>query len=154
VRLDSGPEIRNKGVMRIGKDVIFRASPVQSHLHVEPGGELMIGDRVYIGQGVSISSRSRIEIGDDVRIADYVIIMDTDYHDVNNRHLKPEAAPIFIGRGSIIGARATVLRGTHIGENVEVGPGSLVFGRIAARARVSGVPARRLTSAASKQEIP
>ena len=148
--LHSSPDIRNKGVMKIGKDVVVRTSPVRSHLHVERGGELTIGDRVYIGQGVSISSRSSIQIEDDVRIADYVIIMDTDYHDVKDRNANPAPAPIFIGRGTTIGAHATVLRGTYIGEDVEVGPGSLVFGRIADGSHVSGVPARRLPGSAGK----
>jgi len=118
-----------------------------------PGGELVIGSRVYIGQGVNISSRSRIEIGDDVRLADYVSIVDTDFHSARDRNAQPQVAPIFVGARSTIGVHATLLRGARLGEDVEVAPGSLVIGPVPAGARIAGVPAKVVTSAGAETTL-
>ena len=48
--------------------------------------------------------------------------------------------PITVGRGSFIGARATLLGGTHIGENCIIGANACVKGRIPDNSIVIGNP--------------
>ena len=50
--------------------------------------------------------------------------------------------PITVGRDSFIGARVTLLGGTHIGENCIIGANSCVKGRIPDNSIVIGNPAR------------
>jgi acetyltransferase-like isoleucine patch superfamily enzyme len=129
---DGKPHVMNSGIMRIGSDLFVKSLPVRTHIHVERGGRLIIGDRVAIGHGVNISCAVSIEIGSDVRIAPFAMIIDTDYH-LTGEHVAPgQSAPIFIGNGVRIGAHATLLRGSRLGEEVEIAPGAVVFGRIAA----------------------
>lgn len=47
-----------------------------------------------------------------------------------------------IGRGCRIGARAVIMPGVTLGENVSVDPGSIVTRDVAANTRVAGNPAR------------
>jgi acetyltransferase-like isoleucine patch superfamily enzyme len=128
--------------MEIGDDFFIRSSPIQTHIDVKRSGKLIIGHRVSIGHGAGISSHHSVEIGDDVLIGSFVLIMDTDHHYPGNRTAEPARGPIFIGSGCRIGPHATILRGSHIGEGAYVEAGSVVSGRIAPGARVSGVMAR------------
>ena len=136
------PSVVNHGTMEIGDNFFFRSSPIQSHIDVKRCGKLVIGDRVVIGHGSGISSHHSVEIGDDVLIGPFVLIMDTDHHYPGNRSAEQARGPIFIGSGCRIGPHATVLRGAHIGEGAYVEAGSVVSGWIAPGARVSGVMAR------------
>ena len=50
--------------------------------------------------------------------------------------------PIKVGKDSFVGARATLLPGTEIGENCIIGAGSVVKGKIPDNSIVIGNPAR------------
>ncbi|HEX4866523.1 MAG TPA: Pls/PosA family non-ribosomal peptide synthetase [Acidimicrobiales bacterium] len=54
---------------------------------------------------------------------------------------------ITIGAGAAVGSRSTLLPGCRIGPGAEVLPGSAVDGRVPARERWSGSPARRVSKA-------
>ena len=81
-------------------------------------GRVRIGDRVFINSGVVVVSVLEVTIGNDVAIANEAYIMDTDSHGVEGRPVKN--APVRIGDGSWIGARAMILPGVTIaGVDVE-----------------------------------
>lgn len=82
-----------------------------------------IADEVYIGHDVAIITASH-EMGDSVRRAGSVV-----------------AEPVTVGRGSWIGARATVLGGVSIGDGAIIAAGSMVTRSVPARTLVGGVPA-------------
>jgi UDP-3-O-[3-hydroxymyristoyl] glucosamine N-acyltransferase/acyl carrier protein len=103
---------------------------------------LAIGSRVRIGHGAAITAHQDIQIADDVRLAAFVMIMDTDFHDVGAHGREGRTAPIRIERGVHIGAHVTILRGTTIGEGARVEAGSVVSGLVASGEHVAGVPAR------------
>ena len=134
---DGKPHVMNRGILRIGSDLFVKSLPVQTHIHVERGGILIIGDRVTIGHGVNISCATKIEIGSDVRIGAFAMIIDTDYHLSDNPKAPGKTAPIFIQNGVRIGAHATILRDTYLGEGADIAPGAVVYGRIAAGSRVA-----------------
>jgi acetyltransferase-like isoleucine patch superfamily enzyme/acyl carrier protein len=136
------PEVRNLGFMSIGTGVVIRSSPVASHLITAPGGALVVGDRVSIGHGASISASRSITIESGARIGAFAIIIDTDFHEVGQHDSSGAAAPIVIGAGAVLGSRVTILRGASIGAGASVGAGSVVSGVVQSGARVSGVPAR------------
>lgn len=65
--------------------------------------------------------------------------------------LRPELgytriAPVYVGRGSFIGARATILAGSNIGSDCIIAAGSVVSGNLEPGSVYGGVPARRLGS--------
>jgi acetyltransferase-like isoleucine patch superfamily enzyme/acyl carrier protein len=138
------PYISNLGKLEIGNDVFVSSLPVQTHLIAASRGRLLIGDRVSIGHGVAIAAHSVIEIGDDVQISPYVIIMDSDYRVAGRPGAQPERTPVYIGPRTRIGAHSTIMRGSNLGEDVEVAPGSVVSGRTSAGQYIAGNPARVL----------
>jgi acetyltransferase-like isoleucine patch superfamily enzyme len=109
--------------------------------------------RIELGRSVGVSGASlcaatTITIGDNVLIGADVLITDTDHHGLGvdgDRSISGAAsAPIFIGSGAFIGARALILKGVSIGENAIVGAGSVVTRAVPPATMVAGNPARQV----------
>jgi acetyltransferase-like isoleucine patch superfamily enzyme/acyl carrier protein len=148
--LQGRPWIKNEGRLRIGQDFSMSSTPAVSHLVTWPGGSLTIGDRVAISYGAAISVAASLDIGDDTRIGPYSVVMDSDYHNVDDRSAAAETTPIVIGRGVSIGSRVTVLRGTTIGDGARILAGSVVSGLVPAGAVFGGVPARAVGASTAR----
>ena len=106
------------------------------------GGELVIGDRVFINSGATIDAAKRVEIGDDVALAYDAYVADTPSHGLEGRSAK--VAPVNIGAGSWIGLRATVLPGVTIGRRCVVAAHAVVVQDVPDDTLVGGIPARPL----------
>lgn len=109
---------------------------------VARSGRVFIGNDVHIGDGSMIVSQEGIRIGSDTLIAEYVVIRDQD-HDTRTHPIRTSGfltSPIHIGR------KATVLRGSTIGDGAVVGAHVLVKGHIPAGALAVGVPAKVVRS--------
>jgi acetyltransferase-like isoleucine patch superfamily enzyme len=103
-------------------------------------GRIRIGDRVFINSGVVIMSVLEVTIGNDVAIANEAYLMDTDSHGVEGRPVKN--APVRIGDGSWIGARAIILPGVTIGRRCLVAAGAVVSRDVPDDTLVAGNPAQ------------
>jgi len=141
------------GTVSIGEGARLSSRPVQSHLVVGTSGLLEIGERVSISYGAAISRNARVRIGDDTAIGPFVVIMDSDFHVVGDRTAHGEPRPIRIGRGVVIEARVTILRGATVGDGARVRSGSVVSGQIPASTVVGGVPARAATETLADEEL-
>ena len=103
-------------------------------------GRIRIGDGVFINAGVVLYSEVAVTIGDDVALANEVYVMDTSSHGMEGR--EPYAAPVTIGAGTWVGARAIVLPGVTIGSRVVVGAGAVVTKDVPDEVLVAGNPAK------------
>ncbi|WP_106449761.1 acyltransferase [Trichococcus alkaliphilus] len=94
---------------------------------------------------------SKIILGDNITISREVMFLTHDYSittavegtQMSGSHLKEElyfSKAITIGNNSFIGARASILPGTNIGNNVIIGAGSVVKGIIPDNSIVVGNP--------------
>lgn len=127
--------IGNHGRMSIG-------SGFESHRFVylaAQGGSLEIGNRVFINQNASITCLDAISIGDDVLIANNVVIVDHDHS--GSRFV---TAPIRIGSRVWIGANAVILKGVTIGDDAVIAAGAVVTHDVPAGTAVGGVPAVKI----------
>lgn len=133
---------------------------VGAHVLVLPGGwmaveeaawgsrepVLTIGDRVGIRPYVTLSASERITIEDDVIIAAYSSLIDSDHTwDAGRPNVMANptvTAPIHVGRGTWIGERVAVLRGARIGAGCVIGANSVVRGDIPDGSVAVGAPAR------------
>jgi acetyltransferase-like isoleucine patch superfamily enzyme len=76
-----------------------------------------------ISPNSSIVCFKNISVGNNVRISWETILMDTDFHkikDMKGSILNPPK-PIKIGNNVWIGMRASIMKGTHVYDNVIVG---------------------------------
>lgn len=142
VKVEGRLIVNNGGVIRLGDRVRIRATHLPVEIATYPGGTLIIGARTYINSGVSICAQERVEIGENVAIGNYTLIMDTDFHDTSD-HTRPGVAePVVIEDGAWLASRVTVLKGVRIGRGAVVAAGAVVTRDVPARALVGGVPAR------------
>lgn len=106
-------------------------------------GHLDLGSDCYINTGCLLDARGGIAIGARTLLGPRVAIL-TATHAVSDGY--PRAAPatfspVRIGPNSWIGAAATILPGTIIGQGCVVAAGSLVRGTLDGDALYAGVPA-------------
>ena len=113
---------------------------------VGPGAHLSIGAHVYIGAYCNIRCSGAITIGDHVRLAQFVSLIDANYSFQRRDVLIEETVPerVTIAKGAWLGAHVVVLPGVEVGEGAVVGAGSVVTKSIPPFAIVGGNPARVL----------
>jgi acetyltransferase-like isoleucine patch superfamily enzyme len=105
-------------------------------------GRIRIGDRVFVNSGTVLLAVEEIVIGDDVAFANEAYVMDSNSHGLEGRaHVQ---APVHVGDGTWVGARAIVLPGVTIADGCVVAAGAVVREDCEADALYAGVPARRV----------
>lgn len=112
--------------------------------------ELIIGNKVFVGSFAQIVAKEKIEIGDNVMIADFVVIRDHNHRfDIPGIPFNKQGMvhdPIKIGNNVWIGTKATILAGVTIGDNCVIGANAVVTKDIPSNSVVAGVPARFIKS--------
>lgn len=108
------------------------------HVNVESGAKLTLQSG-YMNSGCWIVCAKSISIGQNVCIANEVIIRDNDAHAINGNQ---SVAPVAIGDHVWIGTRALILKGVTIGDGAIVAAGSVVTHDVPAHSLVAGVPAK------------
>ena len=106
-------------------------------ISVNPDATLILGNNSYCDNGLTLACFDRIEIGNDVFIAENVTIRDSDNHSLNGDN---PSKPIKIGNNVWIGVNVTILKGVTIGDGAVVAAGSLVTSDVPSKTLVSGVP--------------
>jgi acetyltransferase-like isoleucine patch superfamily enzyme len=103
---------------------------------------VQIGAGTRLGERCTLVSTAGIEIGSGCAIGDYVLFADSDpgFDDVETPvRLQPlRSAPIRVGDGARIGARAAVLAGAQVADGAVVGSYAVVTG--ASRVRAAAAP--------------
>jgi acetyltransferase-like isoleucine patch superfamily enzyme len=147
--LEGRPIVFGGARIRIGARFYLSSLASPSHLVAGPEGELEIGDDVALGHGAAVAAYKSVRIGSGTRIGPYLILLDTDFHAVTDRHAPGKTGAIAIGPRVRIGSHVTILRGTEIGEGAVLGAGSVVSGRVPPGAHFFGVPARSMDEASA-----
>lgn len=107
-------------------------------------GNLVVGDRAFVGVGSILVARHGIQIGNDALIGEYVSIRDQDHALDRVERAKGDftSSPIVIGDNVWLGAKVTVIQGVTIGNNVVVGANSVVTHDLPDNCVAVGSPAR------------
>jgi acetyltransferase-like isoleucine patch superfamily enzyme len=130
--------VKNNGTITVNDFNIHAGST----LVVMENASLMLGSG-YINRDVTIICSKQIIIGDDVVIAQNVVIRDSDIHSIIiDGEAQGNTAPIQIGNHVWIGTNATILKGVNIGNNAVIAAGSMVTKDIPANCLVGGNPAK------------
>jgi maltose O-acetyltransferase len=118
---------------------------IQNHVRIEGWHNISIGSRSGIGSNSYLSALAPITIGDNVIIAQQLIII-TANHTISSKEnmidlpMIPE--PVRIGNNVWIGARVTILAGVTIGDNVVIAAGAVVAKSFSSNCIIGGVPAK------------
>jgi acetyltransferase-like isoleucine patch superfamily enzyme len=135
------PDLEISGKCTIGDGTRLWSKIAKVRIAVFKGGEISVGRNTFIN-GARIASKSKIVIGDGVHIGPEVLIMDTDFHDVNDLNSEGGASPVIIGNHVWIATRAIILKGVTIGDGAVIAAGAVVTKDVPAGTIVAGVPAR------------
>jgi len=110
-------------------------------------GRIVVGGRAFVGHHSTIAAHESVEIGAGTYLAELVSVRDHD-HTVGSPPSggSVDVEPVTIGCDVWIGAKATVLRGAHIGDGTVIGANAVVRGHIPARMVAAGVPAKVIRS--------
>lgn len=141
VTLRGRPAVANDGRMTIGDHVRLVSTVAQLELVTVAGGHLEIGDNVFINYGSSLVASAHVQIGDDCLIGTHVMVMDCDFHRVEDKAWDTTGDPIVIEDRVWLGNRSMVLKGVRIGHDAVVAAGSVVTKDVEPRTVVAGVPA-------------
>jgi acetyltransferase-like isoleucine patch superfamily enzyme len=162
---DVGPNMRlalnarlinlsEKSRARLPGDCVIRGI-----IKLEPGAELEIGRFCYIGDGVVISAKESVIVGESTLIAHGVQLFDNNTHPTSaaqrelqfrrmigykdrNGPMVIESAPIRIGRRCWVGMNSIVMKGVTIGDDTIVASGSVVVASLPEGVIAAGNPAR------------
>lgn len=108
-------------------------------------GTLSIGDKCVFGQHNTVNAHLDISMGSECIVADWVYIGDFDHRTSQTaipiRRQGLAKSPVVIGADVWLGVKATVLRGSVIGEGAVIGANAVVRGEIPAFSVAGGVPA-------------
>lgn len=103
---------------KIGRQVVIKPG-----VQIKFPWTLQIGDHSWIGENVWIDNLAPVIIGSDVCLSQAAFIL-TGNHDYSSVRFDLVTKPVFIDRGSWVGARAIVCPGTHMQEHAFLTAGS------------------------------
>lgn len=111
----------------------FNQNREKLYIGVSEHGKLKIGSHCFFNINSSITCMNSIEIGDNCKFGNNLVIVDHDHNyriKGNYTDENPEfiSSPISIGNNVWVGANVTILRGTVIGNNCVVGAGCVIKG--------------------------
>ena len=146
---------RDKSKVKIGKDSLIEGKLVV----LKYGGEIIVGDNVYIGLNSNIWSGEQVLIGNNILISHNVNIIDTNSHEIDHieraerfrsivKYGQPKdkasiiTSKITIGDYVWISFGATVLKGVSIGEGAIIAANAVVTKDVAPFTMVAGNPAK------------
>lgn len=139
LRLDLGPG----GRLEVGRGCVL-----DHDLTAQVYGELVLGDRVILGHGVTLAANEHLSIGADSLLAELVSVRDHDHSfddpSVPVRDQGAVCAPVRIGRDVWLGTRVVVTRGITIGDHAVVGACAVVTHDVPGGQLWAGVPARQI----------
>lgn len=147
--------------LKIGANCILNAA----FIFESKTGQIIVGEKCYIGGNVSIMCRNRIEIGNNVTMAWGITLYDHDSHSKSwiqrakvvehfyDHYGSPacfdnldwtdvNSAPIHIKDKVWIGFNVLVLKGVTVGEGAIIGAGSVVTKDVEPYTIVAGNPAK------------
>lgn len=126
---------------------------------VNSGAVVEIGDDCGVS-GVTIVASKRVLIGDGALLGADCVIIDTNFHPVDNsaRRYAPKPDPmatdaVDIGRNVFIGTRAMILPGVSLGDNCVVAAGSIVTHSFPPNSLIAGSPARFIREVSAAKSV-
>jgi len=134
------PILSGQGTVRVGKRFVIRGRVAPCEISADENAQLLIGDRVFLNQGVVIAAKDSIEIGDDSLIGDFSAIYDANWHQLTPDH-PDKPRPVTIGKNVWLGNGVLVLPGSEIGDHSVVAARSVVKGTLPPRVLAAGNPA-------------
>jgi acetyltransferase-like isoleucine patch superfamily enzyme len=131
-------------VFEVGENVFIGKG---AWLSLGPSAKLKIGDNTHINDGLVVACNLSVEIGKNVLIADRVFIGDSDhgYKEISKPVMEQrmsETEAVKIEDDGWIGINACILKGVTVGRHSVIGAGAVVTEIVPPYSVVAGNPAK------------
>lgn len=120
---------------QVGKEVVIKPC-----VNIKYPWRLRIGDYSWIGENVWIDNLSDVTVGAHCCISQGALLL-CGNHDYTKESFDLSTAPVSIGDGAWVGARAVVCPGVSMGEGAVLTAGSVATGELAPQTVYQGNPA-------------
>jgi maltose O-acetyltransferase len=114
-------------------------------------GQITVGQGTYFNRGCFLDGYAPINVGHHCAFGPEVMVLTSTHHlgECDHRAGELTTAPVTIGDGCWIGARAVILPGAVIGPGCVIAAGAVVTGECDPDTLYAGVPARPVKSLAA-----
>ena len=133
----------NSNKIRVGNNVSIGRF---SSLNTSDKGEIIIGDRTSLNDFTVISAEKKVEIGKDVVMGQFVVIVDSDHAFRDRRqaimYQGVTSRPVKIEDNVWVGAQVCILKGVKVGKGSVIGANSVVTKDIQPYSIAVGSPAK------------
>lgn len=113
------------GLLRLFGAKIGKGLIIKNNVIIKFPWKLSVGDNVWLGEGCWIDNLDYVTIGSNVCISQGALLI-TGNHDYTKSNFPYRNAPILIGDGAWIGAKAVVAPGVKIGSYSVASVGAIV----------------------------
>lgn len=131
------------GILRLFGATIGKGVVIKPRVNIKYPWKLSVGDHSWIGEGVWIDCLDVVDIGANVCISQGALILSGN-HDYSKSTFDLMVAPIHIGDGAWIGARAMVAQGVHVGDHAVLAVGSIASSDLEPFGIYRGNPAQKV----------
>jgi len=138
--------LQNRGRLVLGDRIRLVSTPYPLEIVTMRGGCIEVGTNVFVNFGTSIVASNRISIGNDCLIGTHVMIMDCDFHRVEDKTWDTTGYPVVIEDRVWLANRCIILKGVRVGHDSVVAAGAVVTRDVPPRSVVAGNPARVVRS--------
>jgi|SRR5690242_3671413 acetyltransferase-like isoleucine patch superfamily enzyme len=129
------------GRIAIGERARLSGPHAPVELRAEHGAELILEPDVVVEDGCSIEATQKVHIGARSRLGAFCKILDNHLHEAaGDFSRRPPGRPVVVEEDCVIGPRAILLPGAHVGRGTQIGPGTVVSRRIPPGSHFAGVP--------------
>jgi acetyltransferase-like isoleucine patch superfamily enzyme len=129
------------GRVAIGARVRLSGPCAPIELRAEEAAELVLEADVVVEDGCSIEATQMVRIGARSRLGAFCKVLDNHLHEAaGDFSRRPPGRPVVVEEDCIIGPRAILLPGAHVGRGSQIGAGTVVSRRIPPDSQFAGVP--------------
>lgn len=139
-----------RAVYKIAGIKIGKGSVIHIGANFFNPNNITIGEDTIIGDHIFMDGRDKLNIGNHVDIASYVMIYNSE-HDLESLSFEAREEPVEIGDYVFIGPRVIILPGVKIGTGAVIAAGAVVTKDIDNFAIVGGIPAKMIGERKNKK---
>ncbi|MFI3305854.1 MAG: WcaF family extracellular polysaccharide biosynthesis acetyltransferase [Rikenellaceae bacterium] len=130
-------------LLRLFGAEIGRGVVIKDRVNIKSPWQLIVGDNVWLGEGIWIDNLDRVTIGSNVCISQGALLL-TGNHDYTSRNFDYRNGAITLEDGVWIGARSIVCPGVRAQSHSILTVGSVATSNLAPYAIYQGNPATKL----------